>query len=312
MAIRPIAAAGKDRSCADRIQRDNLSARAGGVTCVDRENVTTKREDAMGRSMLASLALSLAMVAATVAQAGAQYDVGGQIAPTGKLRVGVLMLSYFAVEDGGTLKGWSPDLGAELARRVGLPHELVPIHNPADMIDAFKTGRIDVTFIGITKDRAAAFDFGPVLIGLRTTFLVPASSTIQSIPEIDQAGVRIVVPARSAQGEHLEKIISKATMLRVPVETTKPATDMIAAGQADAFSHVVPMLAQAQPALSGSRILPGSYYDVPIAIAYPKGAPAAVVELGRNFVADMKGSGFAQKAIDRMGKLADGVVVAAP
>src|SRR5262249_25877560 len=157
-----------------------------------------------------------------------------------------------------------------------------------------------------------AFDFGPVMIGLRTTFLVPASSTIKSIPEIDQAGVRIVVPARSAQGEHLEKIIKNATMLRVPVETTKPATDLIAAGQADAFSHVVPMLAQAQPALPGSRILPGSYYDVPIAIGYPKGPPPAVGEVCRNFVLEMKASGYAQQAIARMGKLADGVVVAAP
>jgi len=139
---------------------------------------------------------------------------------------------------------------------------------------------------------------------------VPASSTIKSIPDIDQAGVRIVVPARSVQGEHLEKIIKHATMLRVPVETTKPATDLIASGQADAFSHVVPMLASAQPALPGSRILPGSYYDVPIAIGYPKGSPTAVVEYAKAFVADMKASGFAQKAIERMGKNADGVVVA--
>ena len=260
----------------------------------------------------AAFALALALAIGTVTPAGAQSDIGRQIAPTGKLRVGVLMLSYFAVEDGGALKGWSPELAIELARRAGVPSELVPIRNPADMIEAFKTGAIDATFIGITRDRSAAFDFGPVLIGLRTTFLVPASSAIRSIPEIDQAGVRIVVPARSAQGEHLEKIISKATMLRVPVETTKPATDMIAAGQADAFSHVVPMLATAQPALPGSRILPGSYYDVPIAIGYPKGAPAAVAEFCRSFVADMKASGVAQQAIDRMGKLADGVVVAAP
>jgi polar amino acid transport system substrate-binding protein len=247
----------------------------------------------------------------TVSQAGSQTDIGRLLAATGKLRVGVLMLSYFAVEDGGTLKGWSPEVGIELARRAGVPHELVPIHNPADMIDAFKAGRIDVTFIGITKDRSAAFDFGPVLIGLRTTFLVPAASTIRSIPEVDQAGVRIVVPARSAQGEHLEKILTKATMLRVPVETTKPATDLIASGQADAFSHVVPMLVQAQPALLGSRILPGSYYDVPIAIGYPKESPTAVVDFCKNFVSEMKTSGFAQQAIDRMGKLADGVVVAA-
>jgi len=51
----------------------------------------------------------------------------------------------------------------------------VPILNPADMIEAFKSDRIDATFIGITRDRAAVFDFGPALIGLRTIFLVPAA-----------------------------------------------------------------------------------------------------------------------------------------
>lgn len=263
----------------------------------------------MRRAILVSLMTAFAMLAGA-AQAQPGSETAKQFAPTGKLRVGVLMLSYFAVEDGANITGWSPDLGNELARRLGVPAELVPIRNPADMITAFKGGKLDVAFIGITRDRAEAFDFGPVVIGLRTTFLVPASSTIKTIPEIDKAGTRIVVPAKSAQGEHLEKILKHATMLRVPVETTRPATDMIAAGQADAFSHVVPMLANAQPALPGSRILPGSYYDVPIAIGYPKGSPPAVVAYAKSFATDIVASGFEQKAIDRMGNAADGVVVA--
>src|SRR6478672_8200479 len=74
--------------------------------------------------------------------AQSSVETAKQFAPTGKLRVGTLMLSYFAVEEDGQLKGWSPDLGIELARRLGVPHELVPIHNPADMIEAFKGGKI--------------------------------------------------------------------------------------------------------------------------------------------------------------------------
>ena len=62
-------------------------------------------------------------------------------------------------------------------------------------------------------------------------------------------------------------------MIPVPVETPKPAIELLAAGQADVFSHVVPMLATAQPSLPGSRILPGSYYNVPVAIGYPKAGP---------------------------------------
>jgi polar amino acid transport system substrate-binding protein len=259
----------------------------------------------MGRALIAAWTIAWAMFCA---QTQAQ-DAASQLAPSGKLRVGVLMLSYFAVEDGSMIKGWSPDLGHELAKRLGVAAELVPIRNPADMITAFKSGHLDVAFIGITKDRAEAFDFGPVIIGLRTTFLVPASSNIQSIPEIDREGTRIVVPARSAQGEHLEKILKHATMVRVPVETTKLATDLISEGKADAFSHVVPMLVNAQPALPGSRILPGSYYDVPIAIAYPKGSSPGVAAYAKSFAGDITTSGFAQQAIDRMGKAADGVVV---
>ena len=49
-----------------------------------------------------------------------------------------------------------------------------------------------------------------------------------------------------------------------------------------------------------------------IAIGYPKGQSAAVVEFCREFIADVKASGFVQKAIDRMGSNADGVVVLTP
>jgi polar amino acid transport system substrate-binding protein len=241
----------------------------------------------------------------------ASADLAKQLAPTGTLRVGLLMLSYFAVEDeaAGQPKGVMPDLGGEIARRIGVPYQPVRIRNPGEMMEAFRSGAIDTTFIGITPDRAAVFDYGPVVIGIETTFLVPASSTIRSIDEVDRPGVRIVVPQRSAQEGHLKKIITKATMLPVPVETPKPAIELLASGQADVFSHVVPMLASAQPSLPGSRILPGSYYNVPVAVGYPKGRSAEVAEFYKAFVGDVKATGFALRAIERMGTKATGLVV---
>ena len=92
------------------------------------------------------LLVAFAMLLVPGAGARAQSDISRQFAPQGKLRFGVLMLSYFAIEEGGTLKGWGPDVGNELARSLAVPAELVPIHNPADMIEAFKSGRIDATF----------------------------------------------------------------------------------------------------------------------------------------------------------------------
>ena len=253
----------------------------------------------------------LAWLAAGAAPASAQTpDLAKAFAPTGSLRVGVLMVTYFALPDqGGGLTGVVPDLGRELARRLGVPAQLVRFENPIAVVEAFRKGELDATFIGITADRAAAFDFGPVVLDLQTTYLVPAASTIQAIDEVDRPGMRLLVPARSAQEAQLRKTLTKATLISVAVENPKPAVDKLAAGEADAMSHVVPMLVSAQRMLPGSRILPGSYYNVPIAIGFAKDRPAAVKDFAAQFAEDVRTSGFVQQSLDRAGDSVRGVVV---
>src|SRR5262249_59229961 len=134
-----------------------------------------------------------ALAAAAFSPAHAQTDLAKAFAPTGTLRVGVLMVTYFALPDqAGDLKGVVPDLGRELARRLGVPAQLVRFENPVAVIEAFRKGELDATFIGITADRAAAFDFGPVVLDLQTAYLVPAASAINSIDEVDRPGVRLL------------------------------------------------------------------------------------------------------------------------
>jgi hypothetical protein len=92
------------------------------------------------------------------------------------------------------------------------------------------------------------------------------------------------------------------------VENPKQAVDILAKGEADAFSHVVPMLVSAQAGLAGSRILPGSYYNVPIAIGYAKDRPA-VADYARAFAENVKTTGFVQASLQRAGDSVKGVVV---
>ena len=193
-----------------------------------------------------------------------------QLAPTGTLRVAVWMVPYFARAQGGGLSGIIPDLAAALAREAGVGLDLVPFENPAKIVAAFRDGALDVTFVGITADRAEAIDFGPRVFEIQTTYLVPASSAIARIEDIDRAGVRIAVPARSAQEAHLTKIITAATLIPVPAETPQRAIDLVQAGEADAFSHVAPMLAGVQGALPGSRILPAAISTCRSRSGWPK------------------------------------------
>jgi len=47
---------------------------------------------------------------------------------------------------------------------------------------AFRNNALDITFIGITADRAEVMQ-GPTVIDLQTTYVVPAASKIASIEE---------------------------------------------------------------------------------------------------------------------------------
>jgi polar amino acid transport system substrate-binding protein len=236
-------------------------------------------------------------------------SLASQFAPTGALRVGVWMVPYFARTLNGGTNGLVPDLGAELARRIGSKLDLVKFENPARIIAAFRDGSLDVTFVGITPDRAEAMDFGPVLLEIQTTYLVPGASSLAEIAEIDRPGIRVAVPAKSAQEAHLLRTIKAATLIPIAAETPQQAIEMLKAGEVDAFSHVAPMLAAVQGALPGARILPGSYFNVPVAIAVAKGKPAEVAEFARAFAQDVKHTGFLQQAIERAG--VTGMVVAA-
>jgi polar amino acid transport system substrate-binding protein len=236
-------------------------------------------------------------------------SLASQLAPTGTLRVGIWTVPFFAREQAGVLEGLIPDLGYELARQLGIHAELSGYANPGGLLAAFRQNLLDVTFVGITADRAEAIDFGPVVLDIQTSYLVPASSPIASIAEIDRPGVRIAVPSPSAQEAHLRATIAQATLRPVAAENAGAALALIAAGEADAFSHVAPMLAVAQRDLPGSRILPGSTFNVPIAVGVAKGRPPEVAAFLRRFVDEVKAKGLVRQAIARAGVV--GVVASA-
>src|SRR5690349_24749304 len=91
--------------------------------------------------------LCAVLAAAVVPPAQAQTDLAKAFAPTGSLRVGVLMVTYFALPgQAGELAGVVPDLGRELARRLGVAVQLIRFDNPVAVIEAFRKGELDATF----------------------------------------------------------------------------------------------------------------------------------------------------------------------
>lgn len=236
------------------------------------------------------------------AQAVATAEQKAQLAPTGTLRVGLVKIPFLAKVDpaSGQLKGVAPDLGAEMARQLGLAYQPVPFDTPNAGIKALRDGVVDITFLAPTPERVALIDFGPAFMEMGMTLIVPGTSPIQNQADADQEGRRIVAYERTAVEEMLRKKMTKATIVRVPIFGHKKAFELMRAGEADAFADLRDALVSYQPELPGSRIIPGNYGNNALAIGYAKERSHAAAYV-RAFTQDVIKSGFVTAAIGRAG-----------
>jgi len=220
-----------------------------------------------------------------------------EFAPTGTLRVGLNMSNFLLTRtDAATGKpaGVAHDLGVELARRLGLPVEFVPHPNPGVLADAANKNIWDVGFLGAEPQRANEIDFTAAYVEIDSTYLVPATSTLNDVNAVDRPGVRIMVPARAAYALYLERSIQQATL--VDVAGADAAFDRFVKDGFDALAGLRPRLVTDQAKLPGSRILEGRFTAVQQAAGVPKGRTQAAQYLGA-FIEDVKASGFVADAI---------------
>src|SRR5258708_10964364 len=126
-------------------------------------------------------ALALIVTIASAATTGAQAidpAVLDQLAPTGKLRVGVAAgltpgAGNVAMVPGvGRPQGIGADLGAALARKLGVGVEWVAYPNSGALTDAGTTGAWDVAFMPVDEQRKQKLDFGAAHIVLQSTWMV--------------------------------------------------------------------------------------------------------------------------------------------
>ena len=232
-----------------------------------------------------------------------------ELAPTGKLRVAVNLSNFLlVVKDpaSGEMRGVVPDLGREIARRLGVLVEFIGYESPGKVADAARTGVFDVAFLGAEPARATEIDFTAAYLEIEASYLVPPGSPIKSIDEVDREGVRISIYGRSAYDLYLARTIKHAQLLRV--DGIEASWRQFIDQKLDALAGLMPRLVEDVEKLPGSRILPGRFTAVQQAIGTPKGRSAAAKYL-TGFAEEAKASGMVADAIKRHG--VRGVSVAA-
>jgi polar amino acid transport system substrate-binding protein len=226
-----------------------------------------------------------------------------QLAPTGKLRGGVVVSpaasAFFAIKDGkGDVHGVTLDLLRAFAATLKLPLALQVYDNSGQVTDAVASAACDLAFMPRDATREGKVDFGPAYYFISSTYLVPAGSKIQSIDEVNRPGVRIVAISNTTTARSARRTAPHASVEEVP--SVDQMTAMAAAGQGGAFALSHDSFAGLLPKLPGARVLPGHFQQTGIAVAVPKGRPAAL-KLASGLLEDAKKSGLVRRALDAAG-----------
>lgn len=223
------------------------------------------------------------------------------LAPLGVLRVGVYLgspTSLVKSAQTGASAGVAFELGHALGQQLGVPVEVVEFTRVAEVIDALKFGKIDITFTNATAARAKDVDFTQPLMKLELGLLVPAKSRIQSFADVDQAGVRLGVSQGSSSQGVLSQRLKQATV--VPVASLDVAAQSLKRDQLNAFATNKGILFELAEKVPGAQVLKDQWGVENLAIAIPLGRQSGMAYL-QNFAQMQVKQGEIKRMADRAG-----------
>jgi polar amino acid transport system substrate-binding protein len=223
-----------------------------------------------------------------------------ELAPTGKLRVGVVVApaksAFFAVKEAnGQPRGVTVDLGTALAQKLGVPVEFMIAPNSGEVTDALTSGALDVTFMPADDERRKRVDFGPVYYVSENTYLVPGGSAIKTLADVDRPNMRVIGIANTTTIRTAGRLLKNAKI--TAANSVDEALEILRSGKADAFALTREALRPLASRLPGSRILDGAFQQLSTAVAVPKNRPNALAYV-TDFMENAKASGIVRQAFD--------------
>jgi polar amino acid transport system substrate-binding protein len=180
-----------------------------------------------------------------------------------------------------------------MARRLGVPFEVVGYSSATPLIGSANSGQWDIVFIGVPLGEMSA-PYVQVDLG----YLVPKDSPISKISEIDSRGIRIAVQEKGGADTLLTPTIKEATLVRRP--TIADVVEAVRSGNADAMAGIKTYLIPTSERLPGSRVLEGRIGVEQNSIGVPKGHHVGAAYV-RRFVDAAKSEGLVKAAIERAG-----------
>ena len=151
------------------------------------------------------------------------------------------------------------DLARELARRLGVPVQLIVFDAAGKVVDAGRTGGWDIAFVALDPKRAAEIAQSPPYVQIEGAYLVRSDSPAStSNDEVDRKGHRVVVGRNSAYDLYLTRELKQAEIVRTP--TSALVVDTMLQENYEVSAGVKQALENDARRVPGVRLLPGTLH----------------------------------------------------
>ena len=137
-------------------------------------------------------------------------------------------------ETDGTPFGVAPSVAADIAARLGVAIQYVCYDRPDQLARAIEDDAWDIGLIGAEPARARLIAFSPAYCEIDCTYLVPAGSPLNTIADVDQAGVQIASAKGAAYDLWLDRNLQHATMMKA--QTLDESYDVFVEKKLDALA----------------------------------------------------------------------------
>jgi polar amino acid transport system substrate-binding protein len=229
-------------------------------------------------------------------------SLAAEIAPQGKLRVGMLGYNPVLVtrKPDGSTGGVSASLGKFIAEKLGVPLEPVVYATPEAGVQSYDKQEWDVMVgpRGPAVEQKA--DFGPDILLADNIYVAAPGRDFADASQVDKPGVKVGVVQNGVPDQFLSRTLKFAELVRVsaPIEV---AVETLRGGKADVFASSAQFAYAVAAGLPGAKIVSGAFLSVHMAVALPKGRSSTAQAKFAEIINDAKRTGFVQRAIEEAG-----------
>lgn len=234
----------------------------------------------------------MVLLASLSSTAFGQTGPASEIAPGGKLRVGMIAITV--------LGGVAEPVARFIGQKLGATVEPVMYPNPEAYLQSFGKGEWDMAIGPRVLAPADKADSTADLWVVSLVYVAAPGKEFSDIASVDKKGVKIGAIRGAPSDRVLTREIKAAEIVRIPLSPTiaADAAELLRSGQADVFGADSGVGYPVAGILPGAKIVPGDFATVRVAAALPKGRSDGAKAVLATLVDEAKQTGVVQKAID--------------